>query len=231
MKKIISILMCAAMLLAVFASCSKDDEEESYDTRTAAFYASINKESFWYKAYITENGETYSVTQATNGVVTTTIEDHDKNSQDKYHLYDGKYIQSLNFSKKCYDTIATKNGIPFRFAEYEPSMFPAPHSTDTVNLSGISYYCETYNVVPSKVGVTSAVNNYYFDGDRLSIIEIVENGKTTLVIEFEDYSNTIPSEVYLEVPEDFSARNYIEENETDFSTIMSDWIDDLPSKK
>ena len=75
--------MCAFILLLVCVAC----DEKSYDTRTAQFYDAMDKKSFWYKAYITQNGETYSVTQATNGVVTTTIENHDKNSKDKYQLY------------------------------------------------------------------------------------------------------------------------------------------------
>ncbi len=226
MKKLLSVFICAVMLLTVCASCSKD-EEESYDTRTARFYAAMDKDSFWYKAHISENNQSYTVTQATNGSVTTTIEDHDKNSADKYQIYDGYKIQSLNFPKECYDTIVTKNGVNFRFAEYKPAMFAKAASAETEAFGGVSYYCETFEVVSENKNVKTAFNKYYFDGDRLAVIQIIENDIVTLVIQFEDYSNTIPGEIYLEIPEGFSARNYIEENEMDFSDIMSDWLDDI----
>ncbi len=227
MKKILSVVLCAVLLLTVGVACSKDEET----TKTAEFYKSINKECFWYKANITENGETYTVIQATNGVVTTTIENHEKNNKDKYQLYDGEVIQSLNFAKKCYDTIVTTKGVPFRFANYDPSMFPKAKSAENVTISDVEYFCESFEVSTKGDGVANAVNNYYFKGDRLVFIEIVENGNTTLVIELEDYANEIPEDVYMTVPEGFTGRNYVEENEIDFSDVMDDWFEGADENK
>ncbi len=227
MKKLVSLILVFSFFVVVLSACSETD---AYATRTAKFYGEMDKKSFWYKATIIEPGESYRVTQATNGSITTTIEDHDTNSLDKYHLYDGQYIQSLNFPNKCYDTIATKSGIAFRFKDYAPHMFPKTVSSKNETYNDVSYFCETFGVSTKNDGKVDAYNKYYFDGDRLKVIEIIENEKTVLVIEFEGYSNTIPEDIYLKVPEDFKPKNFIEEEEIDYSDFEDDWFGDNPRR-
>ena len=60
-------------------------------------------------------GSTYDFSQATNGKVVTTIEDHKDNSYDKYHIYDGSCVHKLNLSAKSYDTLIGPKGQDFLF--------------------------------------------------------------------------------------------------------------------
>ena len=207
MKRITALLIAILFVIA-FSACAEETEQESSDTgelypsRTAAFYGNMDMNSFWFTMEFTNYGTTYTMTQATNGKAVTTIEDHEDNTLDQYQIYDNKSVHKLNLQRKSYDTVLGSNGQGFLFEGYTPSMFANPSSSTVQQFEGESYYCESFVTAGS-----AGRNNYYFDENRLAVIEIIEGGKTVMVMRITDYSNTIPSDVYLSIPEDFKGGN------------------------
>ncbi len=222
MKKTVAILLSLVMLVCVFASCGDSDEHQHFETRTAAFYGGMAKDSFWFKMSFTNNGETYVFTQATNGKNVTTIEDHDGTERDTYQLLEGNRLHILNVSRKTYDTIVNGKGQNFLFADYNASMFNNPKKTDNEEFEGKTYYCETFSTSSYTDGAISGENKYYFDGNKLVAIEIIDGGDLIMVMRFKEYSNTIPKDVYVEIPKDFEGETLQVENEIDYNEYWGD---------
>lgn len=207
MKKITALIIAVFFIFALVA-CNGGEEDTSatvYPSRTAAFYGNMDKSSFYFKMSFTNNGATYGFTQATNGRVVTTIEDHEDNSLDKYHIFNGDCIHKLDFSDRSYDTLITTDGQQFLFGGYEPEMFARPSLKSVEQFEGNSYYCESFSTVSQSGGAISGKNRYFFDGNTLKVIEIVENGKTVMVMRLEEYGNTLPDSLCLAPPSDFRA--------------------------
>lgn len=199
MKRIIALSLVFVMLFAFTACKEKDEYDTSYPSRTAAFYGNMNPESFYFAMRFTNNGATYDFAQATNGKTVTTLEDHSDNSYDKYHIYDGSCVHKLDLSAKKYDTLVGPKGQEFIFGGYTSEMFNSPSSAGVGEFEGQEYYCESF------VTAGSGRNNYYYDGYDLKVIEIIENGKTVMVMRIKEFSNTIPDDVYLSIPSGFKA--------------------------
>ncbi len=199
MKKTIALVLACLLLLAFVACKDEEQVDTSYPSRTAAFYGNMDRNSFYFTMQFTNNGATYDFTQATNGRVVTTIEDHSDNSYDKYHIYDGNNVHKLNIASKSYDTLIGPNGQDFLFGGYTSSMFESPSSASVKAFEGEDYYCETF------VTAGSGRNNYYFDGGALKVIEIIEDGQTVMIMRIKEYSNTVPDNIYLSVPSGFKA--------------------------
>lgn len=217
MKRITALLLVCLLMLA-FVACKdkEDDYDTSYPSRTAAFYGNMNPESFYFTMRFTNNGATYEFTQATNGKVVTTIEDHSDNSYDLYHIYNGDCVHKLNFSAKSYDTLIGPKGQDFLFGGYTPAMFENPSSASVKEFEGEEYYCESFATAGS------GRNNYYFDGYVLKAIEIIENGKTVMIMRINKFSNTIPEDIYLSIPSGFKAGQL--EYEAPDVSFDSDWL-------
>lgn len=208
MRRIISIFTVMLLLISL-ASCGDGGDASSqggsaYPSRTAEFYGTMDMNSFWFTMEFTNNGATYGFTQATNGNVVTTIEDYDNDSLDTYEIYDGKCVHKLNISGSSYNTAIGLEGQTFLFAGYDASMFVNPSTNGVKTFEDVSYHCESF-VTKSMSGSGSGVNNYYFDGDRLKAVEIIDGGETVMVMRIKDYSNTVPSDIYLSAPSGFKA--------------------------
>ena len=225
MKRIIAIFITALLLISLVACGENGDTssvpQASYPSRTSAFYANVNPNSFWFTMNFTNNGSEYAFTQATNGKTVTTIENHSDNSRDKYEIYDKNCIHKLYLASSRYDTVIGKAGQGFLFEGYNPSMFANPSTSSVKNFDGVSYHCESF-VTSSTNSASAGINNYYFEGDRLKVIEIIEGGKAVMIMRITDYSNTIPSDIYLSVPADFKATNLEFETDVSFED-MSFW--------
>lgn len=200
--KRITALVVAALLLIALVACSGDGEESidmSYPSRTAAFYGKMDVNSFWFTMDFTNNGSNCTFTQATNGRVVTTIEDFANDTYDKYHIYDKSCVHKLDLTTKVYNTLIGPHGQDFLFSGYTPSMFANPSSSSVAEFEGKSYYCESYATAGG------GRNVYYFEGNTLKVIEIIEGGKAVMIMRINEYSNTIPENVYLSIPSDFRA--------------------------
>lgn len=223
MKRFITLIIALLCLLSLCA-CNESDgnsDDVNYPSRTAAFYGNINKNSFWFKMNFTNNGVNYVFTQATDGTVVTTIEDHADNTLDKYHIYDGNNLHKLNLNQKTYDTvIGNVKAQGFLFEGYTPDMFANPDSTAVEQFEGKAYYCETFSTV-SASGAVSGKNKYYFDGNKLKAVEIIEGGRMIMIMRFVDYSNEIPSDVYISLPEGYKAGTLqIEGDDVNYNDIF-----------
>ena len=205
MKRIICLLTAVIFVFAL-VSCSEDDNvNTNYPSRTAAFYGTMGKDGFYFKMNFTNNGATYQFTQATNGIVVTTIEDHKDNSKDGYYIFDGNALHILDTANKRYNTIVGNvKAQGFLFEGYTPDMFANPNSSAVEQFEDASYYCETFSTVATN-GVTNGKNKYYFDGNQLKAVEIIEGGKTVMVMRFLEYSNEIPDGVYFAPPKGYKA--------------------------
>lgn len=225
MKRCIAFIMIIALAVSLVCCKGGGDEQSAtvYPSRTAAFYGNMDTESFWFCMTLTNNGYTYRFEQATDGARVTTIEDHGDNGLDKYSIYDGSCIHELNVDEKYYDTVVNLPGQEFLFGDYTPEMFANPTSTAVESFKGRSYYCETFATALSAGAATSGRNKYYYDNETLIAVERYEGGKLVMIMEFSGYSNDIPSGVYLAIPSDFKARNFVyEESAVDFSEIWGD---------
>lgn len=227
MKKLIAAILFAVVLVAL-AACGSGDESSTdlsgYTSRTAAFYGNMNKNSFYFKMNFTNGGTTYTFTQATDGLSVATIEDHENDANDKYQVFTGNLVHKLNFQAKTYDTLITTNGQGFLFEGYDYTMFSAPSRTSVETFEGKSYYCETFSTVSQTGGAVSGKNRYFFEGNTLKAIEIIEGNQTVMTMRFIEYSNEIPQNVYLEAPEGFTANTLEYEQSTiiDFSQLWGD---------
>ena len=209
MKRIIALTL-TALFLFLLVACNGDGGESSvdlgnYPSRTAAFYGTMDVNSFYFTMSFTNNGETYEFTQATDGKAVTTIEDHKDDSLDKYQIYQGNTIHKLYPARKVYDTWVGGDGQGFLFDGYTASMFANPTVLQSVEFEGKKYYCESFVTQAMTAGGSAGKNNYYFDGARLAVVEIIDNGNVVMVMRINDYSNTIPSNIYLSKPSDFKA--------------------------
>ncbi len=232
MKKLIALF--AATLLLVFGlfACKEGDPAESsqgeksgasYASKTAAFYSDMNKSSFYFKMNFTQNGETCVFTQLTNGKTTTTLKDYEDNSKDIYDIFDGQIIHHIVVDQKLVNSTMTPNGQAFLFADYTPSMFASPDSTGDSEFNGKTYYSETFETASKAGGAIDGKNVYFFEGDKLVAVEIYESSEKTMVMEFLEYSNSLPSDIYLEAPADYSKGNIEIEVSADFSAPSEWW--------
>ena len=202
------VLAFMVLTLLGLSSCSKDE-----NTRTHYFYENIDKTSFWYQCTITKGDETYRYAQAVDSDSVTTIEDHDKDEDDGYAIYepDKNMVHSLNFNTKKYDTTYGTNGTKFLFGSNEAYQFRAPdESLEEVEFEGKTYYCEIFETVDEN-GDEVGQNKYYFEGMTLKAIEWIEDGKVVTTMRIVEYSNKIPDSVYTSIPEGFKAGNFIHE--------------------
>lgn len=227
MKRILALLLVLAAVFAV--GCQGDGEESvdisAYPSRTAAFFGTMDKSSFWFSMSFTNNGETYDFAQATDGKTVTTIETHKDHSRDRYDIYNGDLqIHQLHIGNRSYDTIVGAIGQEFIFADYEADMFSNPTERKMAEFEGESCYCETFVTTKNSGGSATGFNRYYFDEkNRLVAFEWVENGKTVMTMRFVEYSNTIPEDVYLSAPSDFKRGTLQVENPgVDYSEIWGD---------
>lgn len=202
MKKITA-LAIAVLLFVALVACSGDEDESSFDSsypsRTAAFYGNMNMNSFWFTMEFNNNGTICDFTQATNGKVVTTIEDHANNTYDKYHIYDKNCVHKLDFVTKTYNTLIGPKGQDFLFEGYTASMFSKPTMSSVQQFDGKSYHCESFTTSGG------GRNNYYFEGNELKVIEIIEGGKAVMIMKLKDYSNEIPDDILFSVPSGFKA--------------------------
>lgn len=237
MKKITALIIAALLLAFSLVACGKGETSQnsgndisqnsggnvSYGSRTSAFYGNMDKNSFWFRMKFTKNGETCVFTQATNGKNTTTVKDFEDDKKDTYDIFDGSVIHHLHIDDKSYDSTLSSNGQDFLFAGYSSSMFASPSSKGDKEYGGKQYYCETFETASADGGSASGRDMYFFDGDRLVAVEIYENGEKTMIMEFEDYSCTLPSDIYLSAPDDFKKGNLEIDISTDIS--MDGWWD------
>ena len=186
----------------------KKDKPEKEKINTAKdFYKLVaDSETFWFKMEITSNGETYLFTQATNGKSITSILDYENDSDDRYEIIEFKdglaNVHTLDLSEKKYDTAITKNYQTFLFDGEKPENYANPSQKgDSKNYQG--YYCEKFETASESGGKVSGFNAYYFNNDRLQIIEITENGVITMTMKLLDYGKTIPDNILLSPPADF----------------------------
>ena len=229
MKKLIAAILLSALLLAL-ASCGNGNENSndisSYPSRTAAFYGNMDKSSFYFKISFTNNGSTYTFTQATDGYSVATIEDHENDSLDKYHVFTGNAVHKLNFSNSTYDTLITQDGQGFLFEGYEYTMFASPSKKSVEQFEGKSYYCETFSTSSQSGGTATGKNRYFFEEGTLKAIEIIEGTETVMVMRFIEYKNEIPQDVYLKAPPGFKANTleYEQSGGINFSEVWGDLI-------
>ncbi len=216
MKRILAILLSLVMIVLPLASCDEGDTSH-YNTRTAAFYGGISKDSFYFKMTFTNNGETYVFTQATNGKTVTTIEDRDGTANDTYNIVDGNAVHALDLKSKEYDTIINGKGQSFLFADYTASMFQNAKKVSNEEFEGKKYYCEVFSTSSYSDGSFSGENRYYFDGNKLKAIEIIDGGKLIMVMRMTEYSNKIPDDIYLNAPKDFTPGTLQVETEIDYN--------------
>ncbi len=222
MKKITAFVCALLMLISVFAACAEDPiVEEIYTHRTSAFYMNMDPNAFWFKATIAEKSGLYTITQATDGINTTTIIDHTNNKYDCYDIFhdgtDRKYIHKLNISAKRYDTVLTSNGQRFMFEGYNYTMFANPIAQQEEQFEGETYFCETFKSSEAVGGAASGYDKYYFTGNTL--VAVVT---PSLTIRFEKYENKIPEDIYMDAPSDFKAGTITEEHSIDFSEFFND---------
>ncbi len=224
MKKITAAVIALILLLS-FTACKRGNNDDGgvvYPSRTAAFYGNMG-DNFWFDMNLTTNGYSYDFKQATNWTNVTTIEDHSDNSRDKYEIYDGSVIHEVNIAEEYYDTVINVRGQEFLFDGYTPEMFANPTSTAVESFKGTSYYCETFTSASTSGGAVTGRNKYYFDGDTLVGVEIIEAGKTVMVMDFRGYGSELPANVYLAVPSNFKPRNLVyEDSGIDFSDYWGD---------
>lgn len=212
MKRILMLLLTVVLAFSLFA-CSKPK------SRTAQFYESIDKTSFWYKGEVIKGGKSYVYTQAVDSDSCTTIEDHAKDSDDGYVIYDGTHLHQLNIKARRYDTVKTADGVSFLFGENDFKDFNKPKSVfESAYFEQVSYYCEVFSVVDEK-GNEIGENKYYFDNDRLVAIQWYENGNLSATMKMTEYSNQIPEDIYTSVPSDFKAGTYTAEQ------VVDPWAD------
>ena len=228
MKRISLILLSLFILVACFSACNKDDDSQvAYANRTQAFYANMDPNSFWYDAKIvTPTGMTYTYSQATDGLTVTTIVDRDGTANDIYEIFyngsDMKYIHKLNLSSKKYDTVITKDGHTFLFGDYNYTMFVNLVQAGEEKLGDKTYYCEYFKSTATAGGTATGYDKYYFQGDTLCAVVTPQ-----MEIYFNEYSNTIPEHVYLEVPAGYKAGQLIDNTVLDFSEVFGDISLDL----
>ena len=216
MKRILALVLSLLPLMA-FAACGNN-----YKSRTAEFYGSIDKSSFWYRGTVTSGDTVYTYTQAIDGDSVTTIEDHENDSEDGYVIYEGNLLHSLYLSSKKYDTLQTDNGVDFLFGNNEYKEFNYPdYTSDAGIFEGSTYYCEVFTTVDDQ-GNEAGENKYYYSEDRLVAIEWYEDGKLEATLKMEDYSGTIPEDIYVSLPEDFKAGTYTAETVVDYSELWGE---------
>ncbi len=219
-KIIVGILIAVAVVGLILFLALKD---ETPQTKTAEFYASVDVNNFWYDSEIIESEGTYSYVQAVKNGVVTTIEDREDDSEDSYQIFYKNYVHKLYLNKKTYDTEITSKGdnpqgIRLLFASYDFRSFNDPKSTGEELLEGKYYYCETFDAVDSK-GAVVGENKYYFENDRLKAIVWTEDGTMTRIMYLNDYSATAPDDIYFAPPADFTAGQLTQTDEFDYSDL------------
>lgn len=222
--KVIGGIILAVALVGLILFLALRDEKPQ--TKTAEFYASIDVNNFWYDAQVIESKEKYSYTQAVKNGVVTTIEDREGTEKDGYQIFYKNYIHKLHLDTKVYDTEATSKGdnplgIRLLFAAYDYKSFNDPKSTGDELLEGKYYYCETFDAVDSK-GKAIGENKYYFENDRLKAIVWTESEKITQIMYINDYAELAPYDIYFAPPADFTAGQFTQTDEFDYSDLYDD---------
>lgn len=211
------------MAVLALPLCSCGDDFDSYSMK---FYDSIDKSGFYYKATVTENGETYTYSQAVKDNIVTTIEDRENDKYDGYVIFDGSIEYKIIFNERCYDAEITSYGVGFLFDVEDADNYNYPESIEDETFEGKTYRCETFRVVDSN-GKTTGENKYYFNGERLYAITWIENGSVTRTMKFEEYSDSIPEDIYFAPPEDFKARTLEMTQEVPFESVFPDYFESV----
>lgn len=201
-----------------FFACGED-----FDSETIKFYREVNTDSFYYKATVSENGNTYAYTQCVKGGIVTTIEDKEGNIHDSYAIFDGRQLHSIDFNAKCYDTEITAVGVKFMFAKDDLSGYNYPASVKDEELDGKTYRCETFRVVDSN-GDTVGENKYYFTSDRLAAVVWIENEKVVRKMIINEYSENVPEDIYFAPPEGFKPRTLTQTDEIPIEDVFGDFL-------
>ncbi len=209
------ILALAVLMIVPFCACS-DDGYGNYPTKTSAFYGTMNHDEFWFEMTYTDKSGSFNMIQATNGKNVTTIIDREGKVNDEYSINVGDAVHTLDLEKKKYDTLITEKGQVFLFSDYDASMFTNPRSVDEEKFDGKTYHCETYTTTSYTGESLSGQNKYYFDGNELVAIEIIENGEKMITMRMKDYANSIPSNIYVEIPSGFKAGTLASEYDIDY---------------
>lgn len=204
--KIIPLLLLFSLLS--FTACT------FYDTQTAQFYGTLNQTSFWFTAEITEytaSGSTsYTYTQAADADSVTTVRSSESGVDDYYKICQDGYAHFLNFKSKKYDTGGESYVEKLFFAKNQYEEFRSPKAVnESAVFDGVTCTRETFNMINGEGAVIGELN-YYFT-DRLLAVEWFENGKLVRVMRVTDYSETIPSDIHVSLPEDFKKGTYISE--------------------
>ncbi len=231
MKRIIALVIAALMLVFAFAACGEDEADlykvdEGYATRAAAFYGRMNKNNFYAKMTLTVNNETYSFTQATNGANITTIADFEGTERDSYKIFvkntEKRCVHTLDIANKKFDTLITDNGQDFLLADYTANMFKYPSKTGDADFNGKTYYCEVYDSAAPGSSEVTGQDRYYFDEGKVVAIEILSGKEITMTIVFEEYSNAIPNDIYVTVPDGFKGGTVQNEVIVDYNSLWGD---------
>lgn len=226
MKKIISITLVLLFALALFA-CGGSDESGEVSTivvtsKTEKFYTDMDKNSFYFKMNFTQDGEKCVFEQATNGKNCTTRKDFDDDTKDIYDIFNGTQVDHIVVDEKLINTTVTKNGQNFLFAGYKPSSFAHPSRTENRDYNGKQLPCEVFLTSWEEGGAIDGENRYYYDGDKLVCVEIVQKGEIIMLMEFLEYGNVIPETIFAETPADYKKGNI----EFEVSVDTSGWWDD-----
>ena len=210
-----------SLLLASLSACGSD-----FENNTVKFYRNINGDSYYYKATITENGETYTYYQAVKNGVVTTVVDKEGNVYDSYTIFYGDEIHTIDFNEKRYDTEITKGGIKFLFNVDDVNNYKYPTSIKDEELGGNTYRCETFKVVDTN-GSAVSENKYYYSDERLAAIVWYENDKVVRTMKITEYTDVVPDDIYFAPPEGFKPRTLTQTEEIPIEDIFGDYLSNI----
>lgn len=221
-KKLIISFVLTALMLICFSACGDD-----FDTNTIKFYRNINTDSYYYKATVTENGETYTYSQAIKNGIVTTIEDREGNVYDGYVIYNGNQLHTIDFNEKRYDTEITASGVKFVFTSDNVDNYNYPADIKDETLDGNTYRCETFKVVDAN-GDTVGENKYYYtSSERLAAVIWLEDGNIVRTMKIEEYTDVVPEDIYFAPPEDFKPRTLTQTEEIPIEDVFGDYLSNI----